>query len=540
MTTPKRTSRASDTRGKQLPWIAIAVVMAVLLVVSGVAVWQAWNWLDRYAEFDKTFAGKDFVASKLDSVKIGLTIVAGGGALVALYLAVRRQRTAEQDLRDRQAAQQHIELDAAARRVTELYTRAADQLGSGNASVRLAGFYALERLAQDNPNQRQTIVNLWCSYLRMPRVPQADNAKKPHSLTRPLQRRSVHRRITSQTSDRTTAAATRVEARMEHDVRTSVQRLLTDHLHPRPDANGRPTNSRYWPEQLNLDLTEATLTDFRFEGCTVASIRFDRATFHGDAWFDDITVNGDASFDDTTFTGDASFSDVKFATKASFRNAKFTGSAWFRGASFTGDAVFDDVTFSGVVFGGTNFIPGAKFGGHTSFHSATFTGHANFNRVTFNAASFRGATFTKDTRFDNATFARNATFAGVTFADDAIFSDITFDGDGLYNDAKFLSQVSFFGSNFAASAFFHDAVFAPGAWFGDVRFGGGVDFGGSRFESMAACLGAKADLDVGVTTMRTLPSGWTCSEDAVEIVSEGRWGLLVPVPVVLTESSLVN
>ncbi|KOV87606.1 hypothetical protein [Nocardia sp. NRRL S-836] len=39
--------------------------------------------------------GKDFVAAKLDAMKILLSIVAGGGALFALYLAVRRQRTTE-------------------------------------------------------------------------------------------------------------------------------------------------------------------------------------------------------------------------------------------------------------------------------------------------------------------------------------------------------------------------------------------------------------------------------------------------------------
>ncbi|MDP9866447.1 hypothetical protein J2S55_005713 [Streptosporangium brasiliense] len=37
--------------------------------------------------------------------------------------------------------------------------------------MRLAGLYALERLAQDNPGHRQTIVNVICAYLRMPYTP---------------------------------------------------------------------------------------------------------------------------------------------------------------------------------------------------------------------------------------------------------------------------------------------------------------------------------------------------------------------------------
>jgi len=37
--------------------------------------------------------------------------------------------------------------DATERRITELYTKAADQLGSEKAPVRLAGLQALQRLA---------------------------------------------------------------------------------------------------------------------------------------------------------------------------------------------------------------------------------------------------------------------------------------------------------------------------------------------------------------------------------------------------------
>jgi hypothetical protein len=60
------------------------------------------------------------------------------------------------------------DLDATERRVTELYAVAVEQLGSDKAPVRLRGLYALERLAQDNPAHRQTIVNVICAYLRTP------------------------------------------------------------------------------------------------------------------------------------------------------------------------------------------------------------------------------------------------------------------------------------------------------------------------------------------------------------------------------------
>ncbi|MGW4410373.1 hypothetical protein ACWEJ6_40490 [Nonomuraea sp. NPDC004702] len=77
---------------------------------------------------------------------------------------MRRQRHQE-------LAAAHTTHDAAERRVTELYTKAAEQLGNAQAPVRLAGLYALERLAQDTPALRQTIVDVICSYLRMSYTP---------------------------------------------------------------------------------------------------------------------------------------------------------------------------------------------------------------------------------------------------------------------------------------------------------------------------------------------------------------------------------
>jgi hypothetical protein len=74
---------------------------------------------------------------RIEAIKYGLGAIASGGVLAALLLAVRRQRLAEQALHHQQLAQAHTEMDATERRVTELYFRACEQLGSANASVRL-------------------------------------------------------------------------------------------------------------------------------------------------------------------------------------------------------------------------------------------------------------------------------------------------------------------------------------------------------------------------------------------------------------------
>lgn len=136
----------------------------IVLVGLGMAVWL----LLAFGE------GGNQARNQLEAIKTAGTIVIGTGGAAALLLAARRQRTAEIALKQKDrdhvdAARAHAlqeriaattEADAAARRVTELYTTATAQLGSDKAPVRLAGLYALERLAQDNSSQRQTIVNV--------------------------------------------------------------------------------------------------------------------------------------------------------------------------------------------------------------------------------------------------------------------------------------------------------------------------------------------------------------------------------------------
>ncbi len=144
-------------------------------------------------------------------------------------------------------AQRDTRDDAAARRITELYTKAAEQLGSDKAPVRLAGLYALERLAQDNPAQRQTIVNVLCAYLRMPYEPiepppgevgsvnQGTDAGQPVDDLELMDTAHVRQRLE------------------EQQVRKTAQNVLLAHLLPAADEHGVPTHPHYW-EDIELDL----------------------------------------------------------------------------------------------------------------------------------------------------------------------------------------------------------------------------------------------------------------------------------------------
>src|SRR4051794_3357725 len=50
--------------------------------------------------------------------------------------------------------------------ITERFTRAIDQLGSEKDEVRLGGIYALERIAKDSDNDRETIFDVLAAFIR--------------------------------------------------------------------------------------------------------------------------------------------------------------------------------------------------------------------------------------------------------------------------------------------------------------------------------------------------------------------------------------
>ena len=301
---------------------------------------------------------------QIDAIKYGLGIFAAGGAAAALLLGVRRQQHTEH-------AQAHTELDAAERRVTDLYTKAVEQLGHAQAAVRLGGLYALERVAQNNVRQRQTIIDVLCAYLRMPYTPPPDSADQVNgaALVTDLPLRQA---VTASAGDR--------DPHQELQVRLTAQRIISTHLTmpagvmPVQFHRLRPDPQQpYWPD-IHLDLTGATLIDWTMSGCRVRDARFDMATFSGDAKFGAATFAGDAMFDGATFAGNATFG-----------KAAFTGNATFARVAFTGTVNFDEVEFHLALFDGT-----------------TFNGDVSFNGVQFGVTLFGEVTFIGDVSFGDA------------------------------------------------------------------------------------------------------------------------------------------
>ncbi|GLY04005.1 MULTISPECIES: hypothetical protein [Actinoplanes] len=148
-------------------WLTVASTATFVAAGGGIT---AFLW-----HLAGTAPADEQVGRYFDAVTFGATAAAGAGVVAGLILQFRRQRMAEhthvQEDRKFDAAvqaQRHTEADASARRLTETLTRATEQFAADNTVVRLAGLYAFERLAQENPDQRQMIVNLLCAFLRAP------------------------------------------------------------------------------------------------------------------------------------------------------------------------------------------------------------------------------------------------------------------------------------------------------------------------------------------------------------------------------------
>ena len=180
------------------------------------------------------------------------------------------------------------------RTLNERFATAAEQLGSDQPAIRLAGVYAMAGLADDWKENRQTCVDVLCAYLRIPYEPDPGQ----HAPEQQLAFQAIR------------------------EVRITVIRVITAHL--REDA------AVSW-QGLNFDFTGAVFdgayfNDAKFSGGTVD---FDRAKFTG----------GTVHFSDAEFSGGTVY----------FGDAEFSGgTVYFSRAKFSGGTVdFGDAQFSG-------------------------------------------------------------------------------------------------------------------------------------------------------------------------------------------------
>ena len=136
--------------------------MAILLAV-GVGVVLAYGFYWVIGGFVGT--KEDEPAAKIDVYKTALAGVAGIGGAVALVVAYRRQRDAEQS------------------RFVERFGAAAAQLGDQDVAVRIAGVYAMAGVADEcsDLSRRQQCIDVLCGYLRLPYDPEHGSSHRTES-----------------------------------------------------------------------------------------------------------------------------------------------------------------------------------------------------------------------------------------------------------------------------------------------------------------------------------------------------------------------
>ncbi|MET7459750.1 hypothetical protein [Nonomuraea sp. NPDC005501] len=191
------------------------VVGVLVLVAIPTLMWMLGpgaTWVLEHLDHATVFAEDKDRAAALAAIRGNVLAVATGlAALLAVFYTARNADTARRTFQLGERGHD-----------TDRFSKAVEQLGSGQAPVRLGGLYALEQLAQNNPRLRQTVVDVICAYLRMPWTP-------PREEDRRQQIRAAQRAARTRSPSRAEARAGR-DPDEERQVRLTAQRLLADHL----------------------------------------------------------------------------------------------------------------------------------------------------------------------------------------------------------------------------------------------------------------------------------------------------------------------
>jgi hypothetical protein len=151
----------------------VSVAAGVLLILGALAaVLLLPGWLVERDLRGQRVSGTERLRA-VNDVRVTLLQAIGGLAVgLGAYATWRRVRINEDELRTSREGQ-----------ITERYSRAVEHLGSDNVDVRMGGIYALERVARNSAEDRETIVALLCAFVRSrspwppgPGQPAADTA----------------------------------------------------------------------------------------------------------------------------------------------------------------------------------------------------------------------------------------------------------------------------------------------------------------------------------------------------------------------------
>lgn len=371
-----------------LIWEVLAIVAFSLLAYlwGGWAIWQS-------------LIGAGNISS-LDIVKIALTTVGGLGAVG--YIVIR--------YRDSQASKRAEERELS-RMVDDKMQAAINQLGSEQASTRIAGVYALADIADTyRGNYCQRVVDILCGYLRSNR----------------------ERLVKDETGQ------THKDGSYDKAVESTIIDIIREHLKKNRPGKGKDQtikqtleDDQLWCE-CSLDLHGAHIHEtFNFSETTIQTrINLHSATFSEGGVFIDAVIHNGSFFGvnlNTTIFDKATIVDTTFGNstiETSFANA----------------TIVDTIFFPNTIIKNTSFKKATIK--NTQFLSFTFLENIKSNLLTIEDSDF------SESNIDNANFYRTKV-QNLKFKDSIIktinFKDIDNQGGITFTGAKFQSKDNDFG-----------------------------------------------------------------------------------------------
>lgn len=368
----------------------VRLVSAALMctVVGMLIFFSFFSWILRHDPFPWNLDQPLSTAELKEIIQSSVTLAAALGVGVTLFLSYRRQKTNEEtqqttaEVLDLQREQHENQVVTTLR---DRYSKAAEQIASADAAVRLAGVYALAGLAddwhrRDFSRDRQTCVSLLCAYYRMKSL-ESPNPSVPMKVS-------------------------------EMQVQDAVIESITNRMRSDTDPEGRWTSTK-------LDFRSATIRVARFAGCVFATNSWD---------FSHATLGG-AYFTGCVFESDRfDFTSAKSGVwNVRFDHCVFKGGKVALGLELSGDLWFQNCRFEGTHFdtsllrleGGNVVFINCQFssGSFDMSQASLLKGQVNFNRCTFGPGVFiPHAELTGSGATSNVV---NSTFAGgaVQFAD---------------------------------------------------------------------------------------------------------------------------
>ena len=399
----------------------------------------------------------------------------------------------------------------------ERYTKAVEQLGSKEASVRMGGVYTLVGLVdewleeesiekyEDRLKEGQVIINNLCAYIRSPftlasrydellqdtpttEVIYKNDQQKSHKKWRIISNNlyaCIRSRFTPDSrhdelsQDSYTALykdreqefyADKATLESEADVRLSIIKEIHDRLQG-PEEN-----------------TPGTWSDFEYDFS--GSIFFYPVEFTKSYYKKPVNFSGShyykkVNFSGSTYEKDATFSTFNFRSTyqgwADFTRSTYQDEAHFNSSTYQDEAHFNNSTYQEKAYFNNSTYKRANFTG------STYQGWANFIDSTYQSADFSGSTYQKEAYFNNSTYQR-AAFRNSTYHGQANFSGSTYQSanfsGSIYRSADFSSstyenRADFSGSTYKWS-YFSNSIYQEGVYFSDSTYQS-ADFSGSIF-----------------------------------------------------------